>query len=197
VVAVIAFGGFLFGKHIAGLAGVEDLVLIVAGLVLLGLEIFVIPGTGVTGIVGGLSLMTGVVLAFVDRPPGDPFFMDELSKGISALAVSLIVGIGSAVVLALLLRRTRMWKRFSLQVESNGQAALAGEARGQVQLDDSWVARTGLSVTALRPEGEVEIDGTRVPARAEHGFIDTNIPVIVVAIQSNRVVVASTQTNAT
>jgi len=188
VAAVLAFGGFLFGKHVAGLAGVEDTVLIVAGLALLGLEIFVIPGTTVAGVAGVLALMTGVVLSFVGEPTSSPFFLREIKRGVSALGVSLLVAAGAGTVLFLLLQRTRAWKRFTLQrVPEDGPAVSATVAIEG--MDESLVGSTGSTLTALRPEGEVEIEGKRFPARAERGFVANDVEVVVVAVDGSRVVV--------
>jgi membrane-bound serine protease (ClpP class) len=46
---------FFWGHHIAGLAGMEDLLLFVAGITLILVEIFLIPGFGFTGLFGSRS----------------------------------------------------------------------------------------------------------------------------------------------
>lgn len=186
--AVLAFGGFLFGKHVAGLAGVEDTALIVAGLALLGLEIFVIPGTTVAGVAGVLALMAGVVLSFVGEPTSSPFFLREIKRGVSALGMSLLVAAGAGTGLFLLLRRTRAWKRFTLQRDP-GDGSPATAVVPVEGLDQSLVGSTGTTLTALRPEGEVEIEGRRLPARAERGFLANDVEVVVVDVGESRVVV--------
>ena len=70
---LLALGGaatlalFLWGHLLAGLAGWEDLVLLGIGVALILLEVLVIPGFGVAGILGVLTAGTGLVLALLGR----------------------------------------------------------------------------------------------------------------------------------
>jgi membrane-bound serine protease (ClpP class) len=101
IVAVAGVGClalFFWGHHLAGLAGWEDLALIVVGLVLIALEAFVIPGFGVAGILGGLSLIGGLVLAMTRREWGDQGFADEASDALLTLLITLAA---AAVVIVL------------------------------------------------------------------------------------------------
>ena len=57
----------LFGAHfVLGLADTIDLVLVLAGILLILAEIFIIPGFGVAGVAGILMLMAGTYLALVN-----------------------------------------------------------------------------------------------------------------------------------
>ncbi|MEX2550705.1 MAG: NfeD family protein [Nitriliruptoraceae bacterium] len=60
-------GAFFYGHLLVGLSGWEDLVLVGVGVMLLLVEVFVIPGFGVAGILGLLSVLSGGVLAMVNR----------------------------------------------------------------------------------------------------------------------------------
>jgi hypothetical protein len=60
--------GLFFGAHlIVGLAGWEEMILIAAGLVLVALEVFVIPGFGVAGALGIMALGAGLVMSMLGR----------------------------------------------------------------------------------------------------------------------------------
>ena len=63
----VLLGAFFYGHLLAGLSGWEDLILIGVGVTLLLVEIFVIPGVGIAGGLGTLSLLGGGVLAMVNR----------------------------------------------------------------------------------------------------------------------------------
>jgi membrane-bound serine protease (ClpP class) len=88
-------GLFFWGHHLAGLAGWEDLALVVVGVILIVLEAFVIPGFGVAGILGGLSLAGGLVLAMTRRDIGDEGFgaeaVDVLMTVLATLAATVVV----------------------------------------------------------------------------------------------------------
>src|SRR4029078_4857918 len=57
VVAAIAFILFFWSKYLNGNAGELEIVMFVAGLVLMLIEIFVIPGVGVFGLTGALLVV--------------------------------------------------------------------------------------------------------------------------------------------
>lgn len=66
-VGAVLLGAFFYGHLLAGLSGWEDLALVGIGIVLLLVEIFVLPGVGIAGILGLLSMLGGGVLAMVNR----------------------------------------------------------------------------------------------------------------------------------
>jgi membrane-bound serine protease (ClpP class) len=86
---VACLGLFFWGHMIADLAGWEDLILILVGLVLIGIEAFVIPGFGVAGILGLLSLVGGLVLAMTRRGFGDPGFAEEAGGALRTMLITL------------------------------------------------------------------------------------------------------------
>ena len=61
---------FFFGYHIAGLAGMGDVMLFFLGIVLLGVEVFVIPGFGITGVAGLVLILFSLVNAMTEHIPG-------------------------------------------------------------------------------------------------------------------------------
>jgi membrane-bound serine protease (ClpP class) len=82
-------GLFFWGHLLADLAGWEDLVLIVVGVALIAIEAFVIPGFGVAGILGTLSLVGGLVLAMTSRSFGDQGFTAEAGDALQTLLITL------------------------------------------------------------------------------------------------------------
>jgi membrane-bound serine protease (ClpP class) len=64
-----------FGSHlIVGLAGLEDVIVFGIGLVLVGVEVFVIPGFGLFGILGGLAILGGLYMSLLGSLPTMPDF---------------------------------------------------------------------------------------------------------------------------
>lgn len=89
VVGAAALGLFFWGYLLTGLAGWEDLVLIVIGLALIGIEVFVIPGFGLAGISGTIALIAGLVLTMTMRDIGDEGFAAEASDVLGIVVASL------------------------------------------------------------------------------------------------------------
>src|SRR5262249_4246649 len=86
----------LLGGQITMLA----VLLFVLGLVLIGLEVFVIPGFGVTGISGILLMIVSLALVTLDKKPETTHEWLTFGKTLSTLGVGLAGAVGGALVLA-------------------------------------------------------------------------------------------------
>ena len=151
-------------------------VLFAIGIFLLALEV-IVPG-GVLGIVGGLSLLGGVLVAFDRFGPGG---------GAWALAAGLLVTAIALYLEFVLLPRSRLAKALSLTatVEGRSQPPVA---------DASLAGRTGVAVTTLAPTGIVECEGRRYEAFSRSGLIAAGAPVQVTAVETFRILVIPAQT---
>ncbi len=89
IFGVASLALFFWGHLLAGLAGWEDVVLIALGLGLIALEIFVIPGFGIAGVVGIVSLIGGLLLAMTRREIGDEGFAQEAGDVLTTLVITL------------------------------------------------------------------------------------------------------------
>ena len=147
------------------------IVLFAIGIFLLALEV-IVPG-GVLGIVGGLSLLGGVLVAFDRFGP---------SGGAWALAAGLLVTAVALYLEFVLLPRSRLAKALSLTatVEGRSQPAVA---------DASLLGRTGVAVTTLAPTGIVECEGRRYEAFSRSGLIAAGAPVQVAVVETFRILV--------
>ncbi len=115
---VTCLGLFFWGHLLAGLAGWEDLVMIALGLVLIGVEIFVIPGFGVAGIAGIAALAGGLILSMTGRGIRDFAFTDEVIRAGWTVAISLGLVLAAMIGFSLLAPRltgdsTRSHRGFS------------------------------------------------------------------------------------
>ena len=54
---------------------------------------------------------------------------------------------------------------------------------------DHWVGMEGVAVTALRPAGQIEIDGTRLSAASTGDFIEKGSPVLVTGQEGDHYVI--------
>ena len=186
VVAVLAIGGFLFGKHVAGLAGWEDVALVGVGAALLAVEVFLLPGVGIAAILGILALGAGLVMAAIGHAPSSPFFWEELTRAITMLGLAIALATAWSVLAYLALRKTELWKRFTMGgALAPADAGPETTAAGLAALTGS----TGAAKTSLRPEGEVEVDGQTYPARAERAYLDPDAAIRVISHDGRRLVV--------
>lgn len=145
-------------------------VFFVIGLVLLGFEVF-LPG-GILGVMGGLALLGGCAMAFVEF---------GLAGGLLAV---LVVVVAVAVMLYFefaILPKTAMGKRLFLR------SAVAGTSSPQRERD--FVGSLGITATALAPTGYITINGRRHEAHSRSGFLDEGVPVKVVGADNFRLIV--------
>lgn len=143
--------------------------LIVIGMVLILTEIMLIPGVGVAGILGFLSVGGACYFAF-----------SEFGQ-----MTGLIVSIANGVVLILLLAyvlRAKTWKKFTLNTNIDSKAVQMEEV---IAIGD--VART---MTRLAPIGSIRFNNKVMEAKALEGMIDPGVDVEVVLIEDNKIYVA-------
>jgi membrane-bound serine protease (ClpP class) len=158
------------------LSGAQQLFLIalIAGLVLIGAEIFV-PG-GVLGAIAGVCLLTAMILGFAAFPQYGAY-----------IAVGILVLTGVVIVLWIrFFPRSYIGKRMTV---SRDLASFKGTQDGLREL----VGKRGTSASDLRPSGFASIDGQRVDVVTEGGMISKGRPVRVVRVEGNRVIVRETE----
>jgi membrane-bound serine protease (ClpP class) len=132
VAGVACLGLFFWGYALAGLAGWEDVVLVGLGLVLIALEIFVIPGFGVAGVLGLVSLASGLVLAMSNRGFRNFEVTDDVIRAGWTVAVSLVLVMAGLIVSMLVIpRSSKPANRFgglalAATVDSSGRPELEG-----------------------------------------------------------------------
>ena len=98
-------GLFFWGHMLAGLAGWEDLALVVLGLLLIAVEIFVFPGFGVAGILGLIALGAGAFMAMIFRE-FDFVTNEDLVRATLTVSLTMVaVVVGTIVLIATVARR--------------------------------------------------------------------------------------------
>ncbi|HEY0017714.1 MAG TPA: NfeD family protein [Longimicrobium sp.] len=159
-----------------GLAPWMPALLVVAGLLFMAVEVFLIPGHGVAALLGLVAVLVGIVLSIMGPVPGP---MD----------VAIAVG---AVVSSLTLVGVAIWG-----VASRIRAGdpLLG---GMLRREDGYIAALprpelegvdGIALTDLRPAGKAEIAGERLDVVSEAGWITAGSPVRVLRAEGYRHVV--------
>ncbi len=172
---------FFWGHWLVRLAGWEELLLVMVGLVLLALELFVIPGFGIAGVLGIAALVGGLTLSVL----GAGATAAAIIQAAGRVAVSLLAAVvGSLVLLRLL---PRLPYAHGLVLET-GLGSPAGYASAP-EADRRWRGRRGTAVAPLRPAGIADIDGERVDVVSQGEYIDGGAPIEVVSVEGNRIVV--------
>lgn len=191
-VSLLAFSLFFVGNNLDGnIAGGWLFALFLAGMILVILEFWVIPGTFVAGTVGVVMMLSALTMAMVDVDMLDSF--KDSKGGLVSFAaligwpiVYLTVGLSMAAVSSMLLMRFMpalpMYDALEVDVELD---------RG-TGLDDSnaaLIGSTGITVNELRPAGKITIGGDVYEVVSQHGFIEEGASVRVVSADGMRILV--------
>lgn len=186
-VSVIAALMYFAPLYLEGLAANWEILLFLVGLILILLEIFVIPGFGVTGITGIVFTISALTLALVRNINFDFTFVPSGSLAVSFLMVTVAMALPLVLLLAFgqKIFSSTMFKKMGVQAEMTTAAGFTIQDSGLSLL----VGSTGLAVTDLRPSGKVEIGDERYEASADGVFVTKGTLVTVIRIQGNYLVV--------
>lgn len=143
------------------------ILLLIAAIALLLLEILVIPGVGITGILGTLLMIAALVIAYqIDSTVGH---------------LTLVGAALSSSVLLILAFRSKTWERLSQKAEI--------KAKVEYHTEGLQIGDTGTTVTRLNPIGTVRFDEETYEARSKAEFIGENTRVEIINIDGHKITV--------
>jgi membrane-bound serine protease (ClpP class) len=161
-----------------GVAGWEPLLIVMAGVVLVCVEMFVLPGFGVAGILGLLAMVAGVVMVLGGPTPG---VGDAALATFAVVSAATLLGVAGWAIAAS--RRGGYRALFGETLDRDG-GYLAALPRPELEGLD------GVALTDLRPAGTAEVAGERLDVVSDGGWIDAGTPVRVLRAEGYRHVVA-------
>ena len=180
-VGLISLALFFWGHGLVRLAGLEELLLVGLGLILVGLEIFFVPGFGITGILGIVALLGGLGLSLV----GAGATWDSMLTALGQVALSILVAIIAALFLLRYFPRLPFGKRLVLEKKLPAEEGYASSP----EEDRRWLGKRGTTASDLRPAGIAHFNGERVDVVSEGDFIEAGQPIEVIRVEGNRIVV--------
>lgn len=163
---------FFYGHLVAGLAGYEAIILFVLGLGLIVLELFV-PG-GIAGIIGFIAVIGSFFLA-----SGNIVHM-----GLSLLIALILSVLVSILMIKVLGKKVKFFKKIVL---TDSTSTESGYVSNKTRND--LIGIEGVTITALRPAGTVEVGDERIDVVSEGGYIQKDKKVKIVKAEGSRIVV--------
>lgn len=186
VAAIISAVLYFLPLYITGIAASWIIILFIVGLILVLLEIFVIPGTGITGISGGIAIFIALIGGLADSFSEHAMTMGSLINAI------LIVGIGLVLGIALIFYLTSKHGPKFIRQHSELMHTQRVED-GYIGVDTSMaqhIGATAKATTDMRPGGKIEIDGQIYDAVALKGvFITKGTTVVVEKFENSQLYV--------
>ncbi len=195
LVAVICFVIIVGSRYLTGLANWIEVVVLVVGMVLLAIEIFVLPGFGIAGILGILCILAGLFGMLVHNAPNEvPWPRSELdwylfTNGVIGLSAGFLGFLVLAWVFAKYLPRIPVASRMILAGPEESAAVRLGGAPAPGPEPRVTVGRQGVSVTQLRPSGIGRFSSERLSVVSQGELIEANREIIVAQIDGNSIVV--------
>lgn len=173
--------------YIEGLANHWEILLFIVGLILIVLEIFVIPGFGVTGVSGIILVIAGLILSMLNNVGFDFTYTtsNQLIVAFSVVLIAMFVGLITSFFLGQKLITSNRFTELSLQdiqESSKGFTVVKEETK-------NLLGQQGITQTIMRPTGRIIIDNNVFQATALTGYIDKDQQVKVVDIIHNQLVV--------
>ncbi len=183
-VAVLSAVLYFSPLYLEGLAANWEILMFVIGLILIALEIFVVPGFGITGISGITLAFSGLVLSLVKNVN---FSFDEVKGNDMLIALGTVfLGALGGITLAIYLSRkmftaeTGRFSHLSLKEVMSPESGYIGVDSDLLQLK----GKKGIAITTLRPSGKINIDGQNYDAMAVSGMIDKGTNIVVTKVEA-------------
>jgi membrane-bound serine protease (ClpP class) len=172
-----------FGSHlIVGLAGLEDLIIFGVGLALLGVEVFLIPGFGLFGIIGGLGMLAGLYLALIGSIPTSA---DFTRAGLVLSTTVLLIAVSAWVMIRSLPGSSRLAKSGIFLLQRTARSIGYESAAPRRDL----VGVIGKAITDLRPSGTGLFNDERIDVVSESEWITEGTPIRIVSAEGYRHIV--------
>ncbi len=143
------------------------IILILVGILMLLLEILVIPGSGVAGVIGFGLMVAAIWLAYS-------------REGTQAGHITLAITLGVNLVGLLLALRSKTWKKAMLSTEIKGKVRTIDPQQLQI-------GNKGITVSRCAPMGKATFKDKFYEVSALSEFIDENAVIKIVKISGNKI----------
>jgi membrane-bound serine protease (ClpP class) len=189
IVGIACLATVLLNQYMVGLADYTELLIIIAGLLLMGVEVFVIPGFGIAGFAAIACIAIGLILAFQDfviPNPSMPWQSDVLIHNIivvlGSFTMSFLIGL---FLLRFVLPHLSKGREGPFLTSTLKDAHADSSETGRVKPGDR-----GIALTFLRPAGKAEINQDLFDVVSESEYIEQGTAIVVSAVKGNRIIVS-------
>lgn len=188
VTAIVGALLYFAPAYLGDLVSYWEILLFVVGLVLIGVEIFVLPGFGVCGILGIIAVVLSLAFAMVDNAElfdwDGSLNLQPILRPIGIVIISASAAIFGSVLLVRKLFATRSFDHIALRQELKADEGFTGVASGL----ESFVGETVTVFTDLRPSGKVKTaDGRIFEATLKFGgFAEKGTSLTVISAEQGR-----------
>jgi len=172
-----------------------EVIILGVGLILLALELFVIPGFGITGILGIILTIVGLFSLLLPDMGRFNLFNLEVLHLVGSFFVERLVWLCGAlifsVIIIVILAKlfSHRYFRFSKLILKGEQESQQGYVSGVPREKLPQEGALGETLTPLRPSGKVHIGDNLFDVSTQGGFIEAHVTVEVVRVEGNQIIV--------
>ena len=177
IASITALLLYLIPYYLNGVAENWEIVLLFLGIILIAVEVFVIPGFGVFGILGLFTSIGSLILIMLNNDLFDFTFVvsgDIVSASLAVLSSIFLLGI-LMLFGGIKLTDTDAFKKIALEETQDSKLGYVSN-----KYSDEYIGKKGKAFTVLRPSGKVIIDEKLCDATSYDGFIEKNSKIKVV-----------------
>jgi len=178
--SVIAIILYFIPYYLNGLAANWEMIAFGLGVILILIEIFVIPGFGIFGILGIILVLLGLTLGMVPNEFFDFTFVPtgDLFMALMTVVLAAIIAVSLIFALAPKINQWQMFSRFSLADTQQREAGYTASI-----YKETLLGREGTAHTRLMPSGKIVIDDEIYDAYSRGEFIDRGEKVMVISTE--------------
>ncbi len=151
-------------------------ILLAVGLLLVLLE-FLIPSSGILGVMAALAILSAIVMAFNERGP----VIGMLFIGITVLSIPVLLIAGFKI-----LPHTPIGRQLISESPSSDEVISEVATRRNMREMIGWIGR---STSPMLPSGSIEVEGQVLDAVSQGMAIDENTPIKIIDVQGTRIIV--------
>ena len=182
----------LFWSHfLGGTADWLEVMLFILGVACIAVEVFFLPGTIVSGLVGAALILVSLVMV------SQGFLIPETARELHTLAgtmamitISCGIFVATAVMLTRRMDSLPLLNRLTLPPPDAESAAVTRSMAGDSR---PAVGDLGVAYTPLRPGGKGQFGERTINVLASGDFLDRGTPIRVVRVTGNQVLVETTE----
>lgn len=192
IAAITAATLYFAPLYLDGLAANWEILVFLAGLVLLALEVFVIPGFGVAGISGIALIITGLTLSMIDNNGFDfsGVNLNTIIKSLLTVVISIFIGLIASFYFGQKILKSNTFGKLALESVQSSNDGFS------IAYDDikQMIGKKGIAYSILRPSGKIMIDDNLLDATAINGFIEKGDEIEVVKYETSSLFVKKIKT---
>jgi membrane-bound ClpP family serine protease len=191
ILAALCFVLFFWAhSQLAGQITMLAVLLFVLGIILIGLEIFLLPGFGVTGISGVVLVVVSLGLATLEKKPETAAEWMSFASTLTTFGLGLVAAVVMAAFVGRYLPNIPYANRLVLTPQAEREEG--NEPDGTALAPDvaaALLGAIGVAATTLRPAGMARFGDSFIDVVAEGSFVESGARVQVIEIEGNRIVV--------